>query len=347
MQPQMGQFIGGLPENSMGGGQPQPAPQPQPQAFNPAQYMTPAPAPNQNDPGYGQFSNPVQTDAFGNPAQAGQPAQPQFPDYRQAQGQPAPYVPQMPQAQVPQPQGGQGEQPPAWAIELAQMMQQGQQPAQGGQQEPPRPKTWQEAESRIDEIVDSKIAARDQQEQQAKNAEETKVNEIMRDIDNQLTSMTQYGQIPAIANPSDPNDMGRSYRRELMGLANAVGSTNLTAVNASLRAAQAAGLHFDPSASNGQGAFVDRNGAPVAQGSFAPAQAPLPFYGTPPAGYSAPAGQYPPAYTPAGQGVPIAGGAPAASASPGGALPPIGQLRRASVGELMQGLTSDLAGYIG
>lgn len=339
-------FINSLPPNSMGGqlgGQPAPAPQPQPAPFNPAQYATPpAPQPGDNP---GNFAPPASgaPDIFGD-GQRGAPMvppanQPWVPGPAPApgtvpagtQGVPAlPGAPAYSPAQVPAPAGS--EQPPAWALELAEMIREngGQQPPAGQQPGADwKPKDWNEVLDKAKETVraelDAEKAAQTTQQQQ----EEARVNEIMRDLDNQLQGLAAYGQIPQIANPSDVNDPGRVYRRELMGYANAAGSTNLTVLNQALVNAHRAGYVFDPQAAQ----FVPANGQP--------AQAPsAPSY---PAAPAAPAF---PAYTPAGQNTPIAGGSVAAGA-PSSDLPPLTQLRNASVGELMQGLTAETASYFG
>lgn len=341
-------FINSLPADSLGGAQPPagaPAPAaPQQQPFNPAQYATP-PAP-QAQPGYGNFAPPVTgaPDIFGdgqNGASMTPPAnQPWVPGMTPppapgsipagTQGvPPAPGAPAYLPAAVPSPAGS--EQPPAWAVELSEMIrdQQGNQPPAGQADANWKPKSWDEVLDKAKETVRAELDAEKAAETTRTQQEEARVNEIMRDLDNQLQGLTAYGQIPPIANPADVNDPGRVYRRELMGMANAAGSTNLTVLNQALVNAHRAGYVFDTQANQ----FVPANGQqPTSQ---------APAYAAP----AAPAAPAMPAYTPSGQYVPIAGGggAPAPSSD----LPPLHQLRNASMGELMQGLTTEAATYFG
>lgn len=334
-------FISGLPNDSFGGGQPAPAPQQQPQGQ--PQYQAPPDfsqyaAPIQGDQnGFGSFvpSQQGTPDIFGDGSQGqqGQPQQggqqqpwvPQPPQQQPQQGQypyqqPAPGTvpaqqpqPYQPQYQPYQPPAQQSDQPPAWAQELTQMLQQTQQQQQQGQQQGQqdwKPKTWNDVADRAREAAREVLTEQQQQEQNRKAQEEAQVNQIMAEIDNQINQLTFSGQMPPIVNNADPNDQGRAYRRELIGLANATGSTNMFQLNQNLIAAHRAGMIFD--AQSGQ--FTQVNGK---------------------------------AYTPAGQNTPIAGGGTNGASAPSGQLPPVSQLRRASMGELMQGLTNEVSQYIG
>lgn len=315
-------FMAGLPDNSFGGGQP-PAPtaappQPQYPPFNPAQYASMPPT---GTPGYGDFSQPPAVDPLGipggQPPMVLQPQGGQYPPVQQSQnqGQPAPY--QQPYTPPMAPPPVASDQPPAWAQELAQMIQQN----QGGAADPNaavppaapgwKPNSWDDVLGKVTEITKNTLTEKERTEQMAKSAEDAKVDSILKDIDNQLQTMRYYGQMPLVQNPYDPNDPGKTYQRELIGLADVLNTTSLNAVNQQLQIAHRGGFRFDPTTKN----FVSTNG----QG-----------------------------YTPAGMNSPISGGAAAGGTAPaGGQLPPIGQLRRASLGELMGGLTNEVSGNFG
>lgn len=340
-------FITGLPSDSFSGAMPPAPQQPQqpqqpmaPPPFDPqqfSQFAQPTPGYPQpgGDPGYGQFA-PDPSQVSSDPLGLGGPQQPQYPQqqpqapvapgglplYRQPQqqpqqpqpgqqpGQPAPYQPSY-APQAPQVPGTDPNQPPAWAIELAQMIQQNQQQPgsqQPGQQQPGwKPRSWQDVEAHARDIArETAVSIREQEktaEQQAQAASDARVAQIQQDLEGQLQSMTFNGQMPAVMNGADPNDQGRAYRRELIGLAESLNTTNLYSVNEQLQNLHRAGYRYDPQTKR----TVAASGYP---------------------------------YTPSGQQVPIAsgGGAPAG----GNQLPSIGTLRRASVSELMQGLTGEL-----
>lgn len=336
-------LISGLPDNSFGGqpGGAQPQPQGQPPApqyppFNPAAYAA-APGQPGNPQGIGQFApDPAGVSAdplglnslqpqypqqpmpqYGTPyppvaPQGGQYPQPPAPV---TPGQPSPYQQPFVPTPMPAPQnpGGSAE-APAWAQELADMIKQnnqGQPGAQPGQPEAGwKPKDWNDVIAKAGEIAEAKVTERERNQQVAQAAEDAKVDTILRDIDNQLQYMRHYGQIPQIVNPYDANDPGKSYQRELIGLADVLSTTQLTAVNAQLAIAHRAGYRFDTTSKQ----LVPINGQQ---------------------------------YTPAGQNTPIAGNAGAPMAPNGQQLPPIGQLRRASMGELMGGLSQELGSQFG
>lgn len=330
--------ISGLPDNSFGGMPAGPAPQPQYQQPAPQPYQQPQQQVQPVD--FSQFANPdpSQQPGFFGPAQAqpplfgdanGQQPQPQYqqpwlPGQQPAQAQPQPGQPQpyqQPQYQQPQMPAQQTNEPPAWAVEMKQLLEQNQQvqqqPAPQSQQSW-KPRSWDEVVEKSREAA-QEVLTNAQKEQQAQvQAEEAKVQEIMQDLDNQLNTLSSTGQIPAISNPADQNDQGRSYRRELLGLANATGSTNLVTLNQNLIAAHQAGMVFDPQ----QQQFVRFNGSNQAGNSPAPM---MPGMNSPIGGASSSGGNMPSAST----------------------LPPIHELRNRSVSELMQGLTNDVAQYIG
>ena len=299
--------IAGLPTNSFG--DQAPAPQAPLQYQQPAQQQQQVPqqvdlsqfaVPDLNaQPG--PFAPPQQQiPIFGDAEPQQQVNQPWVP------GQTAPFQPQQPQYQQPA-----SQEPPAWATELKDMLQAQQQQQAPQQQQGWKPKSWDEVVDKSREAAQEVIQSAEQQRQAQAQAEESRVQEIVQELDNQLNQLGMSGQIPPIVNPADNNDQGRAYRRELLGLANATGSTNLYQLNQNLLAAHQAGTIFDTEKSQ----FVQVGGA----------QQQLPGTSMPIGGASSSAG----------------------NANSGQALPPLSTLRNQSVSQLMQGLTNETAQYIG
>lgn len=209
------------------------------------------------------------------------PQQPQQPVYQQPQipGQmpQQPQVPQLPQG--PQPaysyitpppvqipgQPGQQQQQPAWAQELIQNVQQlQQQPGQqqpGGQQpavqpgqgdtwsDTRRPTSWTEMQQAIQaeaqRVSQQTLNQWQQQQNQTQQQTQAEMDAAQTAIDQTEMQLRQYGYLPQIANPMDPNDAGIMATRELESFAIANNSNNLFAAATTLKALHDTGMFFD------------------------------------------------------------------------------------------------------
>jgi hypothetical protein len=82
-----------------------------------------------------------------------------------------------------------------------------------------KPKDWSDVPRTAEEIVDRKLAMRDQAAAEANERLTQARQQADREIDTKLNELETKGVLPKVTNASDPNDPGRAMQRELIGLA--------------------------------------------------------------------------------------------------------------------------------
>lgn len=245
-------------------GQQQPQYQMPPQA---AIYAQPAPASQgQGQPQY-QQPGQQQQPQYQMPYQQ-QPLPYQQPVYQQQQQPPAPQHQQPGQQQ--QPTGPQPEYPmvvpgqmpmqnqevPAWAAGLTQTVQELQQQVQnqpqGGDDWPDRPKTWgglkQAIQTEAQKIAQEHIKTYQDQQTTAAQQQEQAMQAANQQIDSALGNLRNGGFLPIVANPTDPNDVGKIAERELIAYAVSTGgqdAQSLLRAAPTLKALHDSGVYFD------------------------------------------------------------------------------------------------------
>lgn len=233
--------------------------------YQQAPVYTPPVQPQQQAP-----QNQQQFPQYGQPQQPQNPAGQQSVQQQPGQQQMQPQVPQIPQGPwpeypitTPQLPTQQQDQTPAWAQQILQAMQQGGQNQQPSGQAPQvqqprdsdawsdqnRPRSWSEMQKAIQEtaekIADQKLVAAQTQAQQVDAEARERNLQAQAMIDQTENQLRQYGFLPPITNPVDPNDPGVAAQRELEHYAVSIKSNDLFATATTLKALHDSGMYFD------------------------------------------------------------------------------------------------------
>lgn len=95
------------------------------------------------------------------------------------------------------------------------------------------------------DIVDQKLAEREQQNQQVNSQLQQQEQQNQQYIDNTVTQLRTAGYLPPVTNQFDMNDQGKQAENELLGYAISLGSTDLIGAAKELKFRHDAGFKYD------------------------------------------------------------------------------------------------------
>ena len=111
------------------------------------------------------------------------------------------------------------------------------------------PKGWDDfptlVETKAQEIVDRTLKEKEDAKVKTEKAQVDEQTRIDNDIDTNVSRLETEGKIPKIVKADDVNDPGRSFRRELYGLASKMETLNLDMVSETLNTMHKQGIHYD------------------------------------------------------------------------------------------------------
>lgn len=115
--------------------------------------------------------------------------------------------------------------------------------------QPWTPEAWADVDARIraeaESIVNQRLTAEQQRQQDATAAAEAGRREADTYIDNQVAELEKNGYLPPVTNQADQSDPGRLARQELYAYALSLGTDNLGAVAPNLYALHQSGYFYD------------------------------------------------------------------------------------------------------
>ncbi len=120
------------------------------------------------------------------------------------------------------------------------------------------PKSWDEipalieerATTKATEIFNAKVEEANNARNEAIKAEQVQKQQIDQEFEKTLVVLEKQGKIPAVKDPNNENDEGRTARRELFGLGIKYDSPNLIAMADLREQIHNQGLAYDPNANN-------------------------------------------------------------------------------------------------
>ena len=133
------------------------------------------------------------------------------------------------------------------------------------------PKGWEDfptlVETKAKEIVENTLKEREDAKVQTEQNQLNEQKRIDQDIDTNVSRLETEGKIPKIVKADDVNDPGRSFRRELYGLASKMETLNLDMVSETLNTMHKQGIHYDFKANKWLRASAPNPGQNVPVGS--------------------------------------------------------------------------------
>ena len=133
------------------------------------------------------------------------------------------------------------------------------------------PKNWDDfptlVETKAKEIVEQTLKEKEDAKVQTEQNQLNEQKRIDTDIDTNVSRLEAEGKIPKIVNADNVDDPGRSFRRELYGLASKMETLNLDMVSETLNTMHKQGIHYDFKANKWLRASMPNPGQNVPVGS--------------------------------------------------------------------------------